>query len=69
MMDGCTHEYAFAGIVFKNTGHQLPGSGATKIEYYNWFYCNKCLENTYIKLPAISNLYEHIQFGATPIGE
>jgi hypothetical protein len=63
--EGCEHLYVYAGVVFDYVG-QIPGSGAQHRAYYNWFFCNKCLENTYNRLNSDDDSYSKVQFNATP---
>lgn len=64
-MANCNHSFIYGGVKYK-IAHQLAGSNARAVRYYDWFYCNKCLENLYKELSERSNTTQQIRFNATP---
>lgn len=62
----CEHKFVYGGVKYENSDRPLPGTGACARRYYDWFYCEKCLENKYKTLPHSDNTYTKVQFGATP---
>jgi len=64
---GCTHEFVYAGVRFQIKDRNLPGSGARPVYYYDYYYCQKCLQGKAVELNAQTNTYEPIQFDATPL--
>lgn len=63
---GCDHKFVYGGVKFKVGHDHLPGTSAKPVTYYDWFYCEKCLENQYIRLSRSGNTYEPVEFNATP---
>jgi hypothetical protein len=66
-MNNHEHDYVYGGVKYKVGSYKLPGSGAYRVTYYDWFYCRECLENEYKRLQAESNTYEKIRFDARPM--
>jgi hypothetical protein len=62
----CDHEFVYGGVKYENHTNALPGTGACRRDYFDWFYCKKCLENKYIELSYFDNTYTKIAFDATP---
>ena len=63
--DKCKFEYG--GVRFKDTREKLAGSGATRIEYYDYYFCTVCLGYQIKRLTETSNSYQNIKFNATPL--
>jgi len=65
----CNHKFIYGGVKYKD-GDMIAGSSAKIRHYYDWFYCERCLEIRYEKLDCGKNSsYDHVRFGATPINE
>jgi hypothetical protein len=62
----CGHKFVHGGVKYEIQDWKLPGSGARAVYYYDWFYCERCLENKYTQLPSETSTYDKILFGATP---
>ncbi len=62
------HKFICGGIKYEVQDWNLPGSGARRIYYFDWFYCERCLENKYQMLDVETDTYSKILFGATPKG-
>lgn len=41
-MSACEHDFAYAGLQYRDGENQLPGSGATRTHYAHAFFCRKC---------------------------
>lgn len=56
----CKHKFVYGGIKYevKDWGHR-------PVYYYDWFFCEKCLESKYNRLEGEGESFR-IQFGATP---
>ena len=63
------HKFIYGGIRYAIQDWKLPGSGAQPVYYFDYYFCEKCLEPKTIKLLLESNNYCDILFGATPIDE
>lgn len=61
----CQHKFVSDGVVYK-IGSQLPGSGARSIEYFDAFFCEKCLQQYLKSLGAHGSTYDAIKFNARP---
>ena len=61
----CQHKFVSNGVVYK-TGSQLPGSGAHSIEYFDAFFCEKCLQQEIKSLGVHGNIYGELKFNARP---
>lgn len=66
--DTCQHKFVYQGLVYDHDNHQLPGSGAHGRNYYEAYFCEKCLERKYVFLEQRGNSYYAPEFGATPKG-
>lgn len=66
--DACEHKFIYSGVKYEIQEWKLPGSGAQPIYYYDWFYCEKCLDNKYQKLNDQTDTYSSILYRATPKG-
>ena len=62
------HKFIHGGIKYEVQEWKLAGSGARPVYYFDWFYCEVCLENKYQKLEAETDSYSKVIFGATPKG-
>lgn len=62
----CEHKFTYAGIKYELTNNRYPGSGAREVQYFDFFFCEKCLEKKYVKLDCVTTSYDKIQFGAAP---
>lgn len=62
----CEHKFIYGGVKYEIQEWKLPGSGAQAVHYFDWFFCEKCLENRYKKLDAESDTYGKALFDATP---
>jgi|GEM_PF-1890925 len=61
----CEHRFEYRGVVYR-VGHQLAGSGARHVSYYDCYFCSRCLETRIDKLDCESDTYTDLKFGATP---
>jgi hypothetical protein len=61
----CEHEYVYGGVRYEDGEYHLPGTSAHPREYFNWFYCKKCLRNEYQRLATSGDTYG-ILFDAKP---
>lgn len=66
-MSNCDHKYVYGGVKYK-VDHSVLSHGARPINYYDWFYCEKCLHNTYNLLVHATTTYSKPDFNATPMG-
>ena len=64
--DECKHKFVYGGVKYTIEGWTLPGTGARRVHYYDWFYCEYCLEKKYEKLDTNLTDYDPIHFNATP---
>jgi hypothetical protein len=60
----CECEYTYGGVKYK-VAHQYPGSGARVIQYFDWYFCKKCLDSIYKQLDATSTTYDKLLFNAS----
>ncbi len=65
----CEHKFIHGGIKYEVQEWKLPGSGARPVYYFEWFYCERCLEKRYEKLDTETDSYSKVLFGATPKGD
>lgn len=63
----CEHKFVYGGVKYQVQEWMLPGSGAQPVYYFDWFYCEKCLERHYKRLPVESNTYQKTLFNASPV--
>lgn len=63
----CEHRFIYGGVKYEDGKHSLPGGSAKSRKYFDWFYCDKCLETKYraLFLPG-QDSYSDALFGATP---
>ncbi len=64
--EGGVHKWVHGGVKYEISDYNCPGSGAKYVHYFDWFYCENCLQSEYKTLEAQSNTYEKIKFNATP---
>jgi hypothetical protein len=62
----CEHKFVFGGVKYEDGHYPLPGSGARSRQYFDFYFCEKCLEKKYEKLPFEDNTYSKVQFSASP---
>jgi hypothetical protein len=62
----CDHKFVYAGIKYEVQDWKIPGGGSQPVWYFDWFYCEKCLENKYHRLAIERDTYEKTMFGASP---
>lgn len=62
----CNHKFVYGGVKYEVHDWKVAGSGAHEVSYYDWFYCEKCLENRYEDLGISATSYDKIMFNATP---
>lgn len=63
----CEHKFVYGGIKYKEETYPLPGTGARKRTYFDWYYCEKCLEKKFEELNFEDNSYGKVQFNASPL--
>jgi hypothetical protein len=61
----CDHNFAYGGVKYRDI-QQLPGTGAKRRLYFDWFYCTKCLCNTFVKINYEASSFQPLLFNATP---
>ena len=64
----CDHKFIYGGVKYKVASMHLPGTSARPVYYYDWFYCERCLERKYKKLVIEATSYDDLKFNATPMG-
>lgn len=62
----CKHKFIYGGVKYHISNEKLPGSGAQYVFYFDWFYCEKCLEYEYRRLKEYTNTYQELAYNATP---
>jgi hypothetical protein len=66
----CEHDWVALGVRWLDTHHNLPGSGATSIEYYDVFHCRHCCAIQKHLLKGIhTDSYQPKLPGTMPLGE
>lgn len=65
-MTACDHDYSYCGVRYK-MGDKVPGSGSRYVNYFESFFCKKCLDRRYVSLEFVGNSYDKLSFDATPI--
>jgi len=65
-MSDCEHDYTYSGVRYK-IGDRVPGSGSRYVNYYESFYCRRCLDRRYVRLGTVGNSYDKLSFDAVPI--
>ena len=63
----CEHKYVEGRVKYRVHPGNLPGSGASAVSYYQFFFCEKCLDRKFELLPTRTNSYERIRFDAVPM--
>ena len=63
----CEHNYQYGGLKYRDTGDNLPGSGATRIEYFDVYYCTRCLNEQRKPVQRMTNSYQKPLEGSTPL--
>lgn len=67
-MSDCEHNWQYAGVRYR-IGHQLPGSSAHEVRYFECYFCSRCREREYTKLELVHDSYQRVRHQATPIEE
>ena len=63
-MTQCEHKYVYGGVKYE-IGGELPGTSACRIRYYDWFFCEKCLDYQYKPIARTSTTWDALLFNAT----
>ncbi len=66
-MSECEHSFQSDGVAFK-VGHQLPGTSARSVVYYDVYFCQRCLKRRGVRLEGEFDNYQKTKFDARPIG-
>jgi hypothetical protein len=66
-MNNCSHKYVYGGIKYKPRPQPVDFTNIHLVDYYDWFFCEKCLHNVYEKLDSVAHTNEPPMFNATPI--
>lgn len=61
----CEHKFIYQGVKYDFSEYTRPGSGAYTRRYYDFYFCEKCLEKRYEQLNVEQSSYELVLFGAT----
>jgi len=61
-MTTCKHKFVYGGVKFK----LVERSFGNVLHYFDWFYCEKCLESKFAKLDASSDTW-NVLYSASPI--
>lgn len=61
----CNHTFIHGGVKYEIQDWTISGSSARPVWYFDWFYCEKCLQNQYRRLAEETNTYQPILFNAT----
>lgn len=64
----CEHAWNYGGVRYR-VGRQLAGSSAHEVEYFDCYYCSKCLARNYSKLELTHDSYQRTRHAATPMPE
>ncbi len=64
-MTDCDHNYVYRGLEYTER-RQLAGTGAKAREYFDVYYCNKCLHEVFRSRGYIGNSYQEPLDGAIP---
>ena len=68
-MNECNnHDFMYGGVKYKIQPNTRD-KGSQAINYFDWFFCRKCLHYEYRLLPTHSTTYSQFLFNATPIIE
>lgn len=62
----CAHEYAHQGLVYRFSSRNRPGSGARDVQYWDAYFCARCLAMEYRNRRVHGNSYERAIDGAVP---
>lgn len=65
----CDHQFAYAGVRYRNGTTPLPGTGATRRYYAHVYFCTKCVETCGEPIDPDRqywNSYMKLEFSATP---
>ena len=65
----CEHKFVYGGVKYEVMPWIRLEANTQPVYYYDWFYCERCLEKRYEKLPIEGNTHEEIQFDASPRAE
>lgn len=65
-MTACEHRFIYAGVKYTESKYTMPGSGAHERDYFDHYYCDRCLEHRYEQLPVTNNTYSPPLFSASP---
>lgn len=60
------HKFIYGGVKYKDGQTSMAGTGAREREYFDWFFCEFCLENKFTRLNYESDTYAKVEFNATP---
>lgn len=63
----CEHSYRYGGVRFQNLNDLIPGGGARRRRYFDFYFCEKCLNPYIVILDHEDTTYHEIRFGATPL--
>ena len=63
----CEHNFIYQGMKYRIDPRPLPGTSAQAVEYFEAYYCSKCLFEELRKVNEISKTYSPILFNATPV--
>jgi len=59
-------EWVYGGVKFEDGDFPLPGTGAARRYYFDWFYCKKCLAISLKRLNIYATTYDPVLYNATP---
>lgn len=62
----CEHKFVYKGLVYHNSDHPLPGSGAHERIYEDAYFCEKRLDVAFRNARGIGNSYQQPIFGSMP---
>jgi len=58
----------YGGVKYRDTSRPLPGTGARRRLYFDWFYCEHgCGRIDYNRLEFQNTTYDSVEFNATSI--
>ena len=62
----CEHNYQYKGLEWKESKHERAGTGARDVDYYDTYFCTKCLAKEHQYKGALTNTYEPKIIGSVP---
>jgi len=65
-MTDCEHKFVYGGARYKVDDNPRPGTGSHYRYYYDWFFCEKCLESRYERLAFLDTTYDKVALNALP---